>query len=112
MESGSTNFTLERVYEFFQGQVQGAVNSLNSELNKAGGGSGGSGSGGTSGVSGSGGTSSTSAAGGGGSSSLTDPTETGKITFLFQNLSTMMTTEGSILKSIKDTITGMVSTIR
>ncbi len=112
----SGNVTLERVFTFFQNEVQSSIDSLNSALDQAQGSSSSSSSSGSSSSSTSG-TSSTSGSDSSSSSGTvggvsSDPIVMGQITYLFQAVTTAMTTEANTMKALKDALSGMISTLR
>jgi hypothetical protein len=110
------DMSMEKVFMYFQQQVQNGINDLNAALDNAQGGgktgasqSGGAGgTGGTSGASGASGASSSGTTGG----SSQDPIQQGSISYLFQMLSVAMQTEASTVSSMKSSLQSVAQSIR
>ncbi len=123
--TGSTsggNLTMQKVFEYFQSQVQSSVNSLNSELDSVGGSTPGGSTPSSSdaatggGVGAGAGTNAAagpnSASGGSSSGGISgDPVESGTVSYLFQMVSVAMSTESSTVKSMRDSLSGTISSI-
>lgn len=111
------DMSMERVFTYFQQQVQNGINDLDKALDDAQSGSGSGGSTSTAGSDSSGGTTGTGGASGTGESSGTagssqDPIQQGKISYLFQMLSVAMQTEASTVSSMKSSLQSVAQSIR